>query len=508
MPSISDAVQSATASAQAAAGSALSGVSGATQAAQAALAPNAWVGAADNKLATADPYNPPNGPSVITDIENLFQKFDFSITDVLRGGKFIAQEAGAVMSGFRSAMRVAGQIQRGVTMLSQGDVMSRILGASLLTKGALNGLGVVGLGNIANSINAGISTAEGTVGQAYGQVSNQIYANLNGVVQQVSSAYAEGMGALGQCINSLGVNANFSINDVGVKIGLFSGLIQTSAGYGIPDSFGSLVATITDRNVLGQITMKVMPSIIHNADVGSLASIGARLGAGTAYAYNPNVIADFSQSYFIPPPASQGSQVDYSTCFTNLTNAYNSIDPNWSTYARQTTVTNTDGSTSTVADNAFNLNTVMNGSDDFKAVISQGAQASTDRNDKIMALAGVIKQTTVADKLAAQFPMTVFSGNNQQSNDVQDPLALATGTATPIVPTGYSNVAPNTGTSTRTVDPNTINPDTGEPYDLSDPGVTNKNGYYIWPNGHFQIGGTYTNKDTGEGYVAKNITFN
>ena len=126
-----------------------------------------------------------------------------------------------------------------------------------------------------------------------------------------------------------------------------------------------------------------------------------------------------------------------------------------------------------------------------------------------MAFAGVLKQTTVADKLASQFPMTVFSGNSQSSTAVQDPVALAQGTPAPSVPSGYPNVAPNTGqTINPTPDPKTINPQTGAAYDLSDPGVKYVNGVPVWPDGHWEIGGTYTNKDTGEGFVSKGITFN
>ena len=509
MPSITDAVQSATNNAAASASAALTGLGGSVSAAQAALAPNAWVGAADNKLAVADVYNPPGGSAVVTDINNLFQKFDFSISDVLRGGKFVAQEAGAVMAGLRAGLRTAGQIQRGIQMLSQGDVMARILGASLLTKGALNALGMAGLGNIADSINSGIGMAEGAVGQAVGQVSNQIYAEIGGVMQQVSSAYAGGLGALGECINSLGVSANFSINDIGAKVSVYAGLIQTATGYGIPNSYGSLLATITDRGMLAQITARVLPNVISGGDVHSLASIGATLGARGAYAYNPNVIADFSQAYYVPAPSSPGTQVDYSQCFTDLTDAYTSVDPDWSTYSRQTTVTNEDGSTSTVADNAFNLNTVMNGSDDFQKVIQQGAMnvSDEDRAQKVMALAGVVQQSTVASKLAEQFPMTVFEGSSQTAS-TQNPLATQAGAPQINVPSGYSNVPPNTGQAQQPVDRSTINPQTGKPYDLSDPGVRYVNGVPIWPDGHWQIGGTYTNQDTGEGYVSKGITFN
>lgn len=508
MPSITDAVQGATNAVAASTSTALTGVNGAMSAQQAALAQNAWVGSADNKLATADVYNPPGGSAIITDVQNLFQKFDFSISDVLRGGKFIAQEAGAVAAGLKSALKVAGQIQRGVSMLSQGDVMSRILGASLLTKGALNALGVAGLGNIADSINSGINAAEGAVGQVAGQVSNQIYVELGGVMQQVSSAYASGLGALGECINSLGVSANFNINDVGVKVGLFSGLIQTATGYGIPNSYGSLMASISDKGMIAQITAKVLPSVISSGDAHSLLSIGTTLGARGAYAYNPNVLADFSSSYYIPPPSSNTSQVDYTSCFNDLTSAYSAVDPDWATLNRQTTITDADGNDVTQNDPAFNLNAITNGSDDFQKVITQAVTSTTDRTNNVMALAGVVQQSTVASKLASQFPMTVFEGNSQTAS-TQDPLAIASGATQITAPTGYSNVSPNTGQTVNPApDPSTINPDTGRAYDLSDPGVKTENGMYVWPDGHFQIGGVYTNKDTGEGYVSKGITFN
>lgn len=482
MPSITDAVQSATNAAAAASSAALTGVSGSTQATQAALAPNAWIGSADNSLATADVYSPPGQPSVITDIQNLFQKFNFSIADVLRGGKYIAAQAGAISADIKA--------------LSSGDILSRVLGASALTKTALNALGVAGLGNIASTINSGINMAEGAVGTAVGAVANEVYADIGGVVQQVSSAAAQGLSAVGACINSLGVSGSFSISDNGAKIGLFAGLIQTATGYGVQNSYGSLMASITDRNLIGQITMQVLPNIVSASDVASLKSIGITLGSRQAYAYAPNLLASFSSQYSTPTASSSGQPVDYSGCFSDITDAYDSVDPTWTQYTRQTTVTNSDGSTSTVADNAFNLNTIMNGSDDFQQVITQGVTGTTDSTNNVMALATAIPQSTVASKLASQFPMTVFSGNSQASNVTQDPLALASGAPQPSTPTSYTDLAPNTNM-----------PDGGNTstqYNIQD--ATYSNGMYIWPDGHFQIGGSQTNSD-GSGYTAKGITF-
>jgi hypothetical protein len=485
MPSITDAVQSATNAAAAASSAALTGVSGSVQAAQAALAPNVWVGAADNKLATADPYNPPNAPSVITDVQNLFQKFDFTITDVLRGGKYIAAQAIG--------------IARDVKMLTSGDITARILGASLLTKSALNALGAVGLGNVVDSVNSGISMAEGAIGDAVGTVASEVYADLNGVVQQVSSAAAQGLSAVGACINELGVNASFSIADSGAKIGLFAGLIQSSCGYGMQGSFGSLMASVTDRNILGAVTMRVIPSIVQGSDVKSLLQIGLTLGSRQAYAYSPNILANFSSQYSTPLGTGASGNVDYSGAFQDTMAAYSAVDPDWATLNRQTTITDENGNDLTQTDAAFNLNAVANGSQDFQTMVQQGAMASTDPNDKLMLLANQVQQTTVASKLASQFPKTVFDGNSQITSDTQDPQVIALGTTTPTAPSGYSKVAPNNNQPVN--------------YDIQADGIHDikdaklENGIYVWPDGYFQVGATHQGSDGG-GYVSKGITFN
>lgn len=486
MPSIASAIKSASATARTA-HAALGGLTGsaASQAAKSSLAVNVWIGDANNSLATADVYNPPGGAAVITDIENLFQKFDFTITDVLRGGTYIAQSLG--------------QIAGAVHQLSSGDILSRVLGASNLTKSALNALGAVGLGNIANTINSGINMAEGEVSGAVGAIADQVYASVGGVVQQISAAAASGLGAVGAAINSLEPTAAFSITDNGAKISLFSGLIQTSASLGMSNSFGSLMATVTDRGMIGQVAMQSLPAIIQHSDVGSLASIGQMLGAGSAYAYNPNLLGSFSSNYTLPPATDSTGQVDYDGAFTDLTSAYSSVDPNWTTQDRQTTITAENGTTTTGTDSAYNLNALMNSSDDFQSVISQGAQTATNRADKVMALSSVVQQSTVGTQLQQQFPMTVFSGNSQSTNDTQDPLALAQGAPAPVVPTSYPNITPNTGSADQ--------PSAGKIYDIEDPGVRQENGYYIWPDGHWQIGGQHTNSD-GTGYVSKGITFN
>jgi hypothetical protein len=482
MPSITDAVQSATNAVAASTSAALAGVNGNMSAAQAALAPNAWVGAADNKLATADVYAPPGQPAVITDIQNLFQQFNFSIADVLRGGKYIASQAGA--------------ISRDIKMLTSGDILSRVLGASALTKTALNALGVAGLGNIANTINSGINMAEGAVGAAVGSVANEIYADLGGVVQQVSSAAASGLSAVGACINSLGVSASFSLADNGAKVSLFAGLIQTASGYGMQNSYGSLIASISDRNMIGQITMQVLPNIISASDTSSLRSIGITLGARNAYAYNPNLLANFSSSYQTPTAASFGQPTDYSGAFTDITDAYSAVDPNWSQYTRPTTVTDPDtGAVTTQPDQAFNLNTIMNGSSDFQQVVTQGVTSTPDRTNNVMALATAIPQTSVASQLATQFPLTVFSGNSQAANVTQDPLAIAQGAPPPVVPASYSASTPNTGSTD------------GQQYDIADATIDPKTGFYVWPDGHFQVGGSHAATATSQGYTSKGITF-
>lgn len=478
MPSITDAVQGATQGVFASGGTT---APASQQAGQTPLAPNVWVGSADNKLATADVYAPPGQPSVINDIENLFSKFNFSITDVLRGGKFVAANMGRLSFAAQA--------------LTHGDIISRVLGASSLTKTVLNGLGAAGLGNISASITAGINMAQGSVGAAVGSIGNEVYASLGGVVQQFKNVDPTNLTAVGTAINTLTGNGYFSLSDNGAKISLFAGLIKTASSYGMPNSYAGLMASITDRNMIGQITMRVLPTIVSNSDVHSLMSIGVTLGARAAYAYNPNLIANFSSNYSVPPAADASGRVDYTTCYSGITGAYAAVDPNWSTYTRPATATNPDGSISQIPDTAFNLNSVMNGSDDFLKVIGQGIQTTANRADKVMALAKVVPQSTVAAKLAAQFPRTVFSGNNQATNVTQDPLALATGA--PISrgsSTTYSNVAPNTGKTPKDM------------YDVSNASFDPVTGLYTFPDGRVQASGTFTAPDT-SGYSEKSITF-
>lgn len=421
MPSITSAVQNATNNVLATGGATP------TTTAQAALAPNSWVGAADNSLAVADVYSPPGGASVITDIENLFQKFDFSITDVLKGGASIAVNLPDVGSLIASAASAA-------SSLTQGSLLSRLMQASSVTKSALSQLSSTALGGISSTIGVSIN-------------SGQIYAQINNVAQQVSATDVSDVTAVGNLINTLSGQPTpvFSLDDQDSKVGLAVGLINDSASYGVQNSYSSLITTVSGTDMVSRVTSGVLPSVITYSDTASLSSIGQTMGDKATYAFNPNVLGDFSSSYSLPTTTSIGSGTDYSAYFDDLTAAYSNIDSTWTTQARLTNVTQEDGSVTQVADNAFNLNTVMNGSTDFQTVIQQGVQTTPTRADKVMALASIVPQSTVAGQLASQFPLTVFSGNSQATSATQDPLTVSSSTPSLALPTGYAGVAPNTG---------------------------------------------------------------
>lgn len=370
------------------------------------LSGNTWTSSAKDTLAVKDVYTGVDGKSVLTSVQNLFSDIGLNLSDVLRGGKWVAAQIPLVTS----------LVKQGETALSQKGLIARVMSASNLATGGLSRL------------TAGAT--DGILGEIkdYGQV----YASFNGVLQRVTSTDLTNMNAVGGLINSWTGNGGlFAADDQDGKVGFVTGLIHDCTSYGIPNSFGSLVAQLENTNLVSQVANRVLPSVIGASDIASLKSMAFTLGDKAVTALNPNAVAHFS-SAFVMPPLSTAS--DNSAAFDQLMDAYSTVDSTWNTSVRNTAAG---------ASTALNLTSVMNGSDDFTTLLNQGAMKAaaptdpTQVNPQLYQLATKLSTPDPITTLMQQFPNTLYQPNtisaqpNTDADTVGSNPSLAAAAAAP-----------------------------------------------------------------------------
>jgi hypothetical protein len=347
------------------------------------LTSNTWQSTASDSLAVKDVYTGVDGKSVLTSVQNLFNDIGLNLSDVMRGGKWVAAQIPLITS----------LVKQGEAVLSQKGLMARVMSASGLVTGALS------------KLSAGAT--DGILGEV--KDFGQVYAKFNGVIQRVASTNLSDMNAVGGLINSwTGQNGLFAADDQDGAVGFVTGLIHDCTSYGIPNSFGSLVSKLENTSLVSQVANRVLPSVIGASDIGSLSSMAVKLGDKAINSLNPSVISSFSSAFSMPAGSTTS---DNTSTFATLFGTYAQVDSTWNTGTRSTSA----GSVSTV-----NLASIMNGSSDFNTVLNQGAMSSaapTDGsvNPQLYQLATKVSTPDVVSSLMQQFPTTLYTPNTISS---------------------------------------------------------------------------------------------
>lgn len=355
------------------------------------LAGNTWTSSASDSLAVKDVYNGVDGKSTINSIQNLFNDIGLNLSDVLRGGKWVASQIPLITS----------LVRQGSAALDQKGLIARVLSASSLTSGALSRLSA--------------GATDGILGEV--KDFGQVFASFNGVVQRVGSTNLSDMNAVGGLINQwTGNNGLFSSDDQDGAVGFVTGLIHDCTSYGIPNSFGSLVSKLENTNLISQVANRTLPSIISASDVGSLKSMAFTLGDKAVNALNPGTIPQFSSSFSMPP---QSTTADNTSMFSSLIDAYSTVDSSWNAGVRNTI----SGAVQTLK-----LTGLMGGSSSFNTVINQGSMAAavpqgpgSPVNPQLYQLATKLSTPDVTSSLMQQFPTTLYTPNTIQSQNISQP---------------------------------------------------------------------------------------
>jgi hypothetical protein len=362
------------------------------------LSSNTWTATAKDTLAVKDVYTGVDGKSVLTSVQNLFNDIGLNLSDVLRGGKWVASQIPLITSLVRS----------GQAVFDQKGLIARVMGASSLATGALSRLTAGATDGILKEV------------KDYGQV----YASFNGVLQRVASTDLSNINAVGGLINQwTGQNGLFASDDQDGKVGFVTGLIHDCTSYGIPNSFGALASKLENTNLVSQVANRVLPSVISASDVGSLKSMAFTLGDKAVTAMNPGTIPQFSSAFTLPP---QSTTADNAAAFDSLIESYSTVDSTWNSNVRNTVA----GAAQTL-----NLSKIMNGSADFNTVIKQGSMAAPEPqgpgvvNPQLYQLATRLSTPDPVSTLMQQFPTTLYNPNTISSQASVDADAVASNPA-------------------------------------------------------------------------------
>lgn len=357
---------------------------GPAEKAQAALAKSTWVATAKDDLAVKDAYDI-DGSSVITSVKNLMDASDLSFTDVLRGGKWVANQVPLLTQ----------LVRQGAYTFTAKGLTARILGASNLAMTAMSGLSSKAAGNIL-----------GMVSQ-----DKQLFAAVNGVVRRVAATNLSDISSVGRLINGITGNPTlFSVQDQDSQVGLWAGIIHEASALRIPNTWQQLTSSITNRNMLAQIANKTIPGVLRRADALTMRDMASTLGDKSLLSLAPNALQDFGAYYSLPELS---TSKDISTEFANIKEAFTAVDSTWDMDTRETD----DGPVETL-----NLTSLMSMSPDMRRVFTQGArEATAGSREQLYALANILPPISVKDSIAKSFPQTLFRPNQINTNNVVDP---------------------------------------------------------------------------------------
>lgn len=350
------------------------------------FASTTWSTGATDELATADVYDTVAGGNPITDVKSFFDGIDFGLADLVRGGKFLA----------KNIPLITGLARGGMAIFDRTSLTSRILGASTLFNSAFRDIAARNP-DLSDGL---LKTIKDTGG---------LYASVNGVIQRVASTSFTDINSVGRLINAYtGKNDLFSLEDMDGQVGMIAGIVNEATRFGIPNSFAGLTSQITNTEIVRRVADRVLPDVVASGDTLSLKAIGETMGARGTLSLNPNVIGDFSGKYVTPY---MSTVTDTRAAFRNIFDAYEAVDDSWKMKDRAGT-------------SVVNLNQILSGSKDFISVVSDGAKALGQGNEKLFALANVVRRVDVEDDLKRRFPATVWKNNSTLANPIRDPMAL------------------------------------------------------------------------------------
>lgn len=353
------------------------------------LAAPTFISGPRDDLATADVYSQTQSDLVINSIQKLTSFTGSGGSNVLRGGAALLAQL-PIIKGLTASGGLA---------ISKENLIARL---------------IAGSGSLVSSIRNMSGDLATSVGRNLPE-SSTVVTSVGGIAARVDSAQIGNLRSLGDTINQVTQNDNaFSITDRGAQVGLYSGIIQEATKYGIPNSFGSLMAGVQDQYVVQKVATAVLPTLIGRSDLASLKAISTVLPPGAVQMSYPSTVRDFSRQYQAPEGT---TQLESNATYAELMDAYDDIDPDWNTCTRELE----DGT----SEDVVSIVNLQNSSADMHRMIVVGAQTATTTDEKLNVLATVIPATSVDEGLQQHFPASVTGPAQRQQKKTSDPRLFA-----------------------------------------------------------------------------------
>ena len=324
---------------------------------------------AKDAAATVDVYAKTTN-SVINSIQDIRTRFDTTKLSSMRGGDFSAA-MGSVVRGIDAAGLI----------IDKSALIGRVIGSN-------SGL-LAGFKDLSGKVGDGILSAF--------DEKDGVFASIGGVISKVSSSAVADVKALGSLISDVAGDAyDFVVKDNDGLAGLYTGIINEATALGIPNSFGGIVSTIRDPNIINRVAGNILPAIVGGSDTAGLLGVAVGTAQGVLKAVNPQLLSDFSRNYTNPV---FNSVRDLQREGSGIFRAFDAVDNGWDKATR-------------LGSKITDITTIQGASSAARAAIGAAStnQSSDDSKDRSMyGLANVFSSTSVADSLKSDFSAAAFS---------------------------------------------------------------------------------------------------
>lgn len=347
------------------------------------LVSNTWNNSKDATLATKDVYTAPT--------ESVVSAAPEVANATANKTKSLLKTTASNLRGVVKAVKTVNDLKKAI---SNGDTFARIAaGAPALTK-ALAACGISTPAALAKYVDQAASMS----------------AKVGGLVREVKAVDFNSVDAAGKLLAKYtGDNDLFKIADAGATTATALSVIHACVSNGIPNSVPSVLGVLSEDGELHKVLGGSLPVVISKSDFETLNDVADAAGNGLKL-FSPTIAEDFTASFSKPLYWKDGS-------FTSMSNALSNADPAWNV-----------GSIS--SETTIDLTNVINGSDEFKTVVSDHAPTTPDTNGKVTTEQAMLvfgtsfQKTTVETELKKTFPLTVYSTSTVSKNEVINPLLV------------------------------------------------------------------------------------
>ncbi|WP_144106717.1 hypothetical protein [Paraburkholderia sp. BCC1886] len=389
------------------------------------LASTTFLTGPNDALETVDVYAGDAGV-VINAIASLAAAFDVDAVGLLRASSTAAQAVPTTET------------------VANSDTLASTTSATARTTTAANA--VTTTTAAASTVNTAFNTLSTTVQTALTAAATtvgDVTTAVNGIVSTITNGGISDVQSLGAIINAFSGSTTFTVSDAQALAGIVAGVINQCAAYGISGAFAPMVSNITSTAVLSSVIAQTLSTLIKSGDLVSLQALVTQASSAGVSAINPSALSDFTSGYSRSASgnAQQATPSQGATTWASVLAFFAGADPTWNVSTR----------TSVGADdNATDITTLQDGSDDFKSVLAAGVMNSTDPAVQLYALAAVYPVADVDTDLKAFYPNAYIDPALRMTPKYVEPDQLSSASAVSAATSTSQITAVATTTTTST----------------------------------------------------------